>query len=771
MSFAYPHLLFLLLLPWLLLVLAYGIKKNRTTKWQRLVAHPLFNKLVTLPNKTRQLLALLLALLGFCCLIFALARPQWGEKSIQEFSRGRNLIIALDISRSMLTRDVQPSRLEQAKTATFDLLEALPEDKIGLILFSGEATLVVPLTLDHNAIKETLEQARYGWVSYGGTNFNDVLKTAFQAFDKIEGTHALVIISDGETTQPLSSDLVDTALEQHLIVLTAGIGTSNGDTIPDTKSPDGLYRDRQGNHIISKFNPESLQEIAKETKGTYISLSSGASIDSLVKDVTSRLDEKENGSSSRLIKGEYYAPFLLTGLILLLAALLISSQWTKKQAWSHSRTNSLPQWLLAFFSLALFSPSLQAQATAVAPSSTPRSETSSKEQPLYKELDKEASPKDKKELKLVSTRELFEPSDSLEKQAYQSFRKADNAFSAKNYPLALSLYSEALLSSDKDIQAAAHYNLANTLVEQTLQKWQAASQKTPPSPTPQAVAPSPLGALKKEQRAALQSLLEEALQNYAQTLKVQPKNKDALTNQKIAQDLLQKLKEEEQQQQEQNKDQQNQDQNKDQQKSDQNKDQQDKSQDQQNKDQQENKDQQKSDQNKDQQNQKDQSQDQQKNQDQQDKQNKDQQKSDQNKDQQDQQDKSQDQQNKDQQDQQNKDQKDQSQESQKDAAKNDTQNSPEQQNQDKNASDQKNSADQKQQEPQDQEPSDSENSEKKPKEEPQAGEEETPVPLTPEEEQKLNEKEARRILRERADIEKGNPFPYRSRNAPPAQDW
>ena len=255
MSFLYPHVLYALILPALLLIASGLLMRRRSRKWEELVSRDHVQELVVRPSVWKRLLTLTFGLLALCLLILALARPYSGTREVPTIHKGHNIMLAIDVSRSMLTRDVTPSRLERAKTAAFDLLDALPEDNFGLIIFSGEAHLLIPLTHDHSAVREAIEQLEFGWISYGGTNMKNVLQLALNTFkrDKGESTNALVILSDGEDTVNLDYNTALDARESKLIVIAAGIGTVNGDAIPDSSNPDGLYRDARGQHVISKL--------------------------------------------------------------------------------------------------------------------------------------------------------------------------------------------------------------------------------------------------------------------------------------------------------------------------------------------------------------------------------------------------------------------------------------------------------------------------------------------------------------------------------------
>lgn len=264
----------------------------------------------------------------FC--ILSIARPIDGYTEVKEVPKSRNILIAIDCSRSMLSKDASPSRLGRAKTAAYDLLDALPGDNFGIIIFSGESVLLMPLTHDHNALKETIEQLQFGWVSQGGTNLEKVVRLALQTFKRdkeADSKNALVILSDGEDTVNVTYKTAEAARQSKLIIVTAGIGTTIGTTIPDDNSPSGLYRDRRGQHVVSRLNPDSLQYLANQTDGQYVQLSDGAALNRFVKDIAERLDVTEGKEETRRIPNDRYIIFAVPALICLILTLIAGTRW------------------------------------------------------------------------------------------------------------------------------------------------------------------------------------------------------------------------------------------------------------------------------------------------------------------------------------------------------------------------------------------------------------------------------------------------------------
>ncbi|MDO5472765.1 MAG: VWA domain-containing protein, partial [Akkermansia sp.] len=331
MSFLYPYVLTALILPLLLGVVALVAHHRTRASWQQLVAPSHRADLVRQRPLRRTVLPVALGLLALTFTILAAARPINGYSELGAVSSGRNLIIALDVSRSMETTDVSPSRLEEARTAAYELINALPTDKIGLIVFSGEADLVVPLTYDHNALKETLYNVSRNWIGTGGTNFGLVLKRAMQDFERSapEGTNALVILSDGEDTMDTSAEIAREARSKNLLVITVGIGTAAGGAIPDAKGQNGLWQDADGKHVISKLNIARLREFAQATGGDFFTMNSGTDLAAFAREAAAKLDRHEENFSAGKAPNDLFEWFVIPALLLLIAAILLHTEWRR----------------------------------------------------------------------------------------------------------------------------------------------------------------------------------------------------------------------------------------------------------------------------------------------------------------------------------------------------------------------------------------------------------------------------------------------------------
>ncbi|HEY6504986.1 MAG TPA: VWA domain-containing protein [Chitinophagaceae bacterium] len=233
--------------------------------------------------------------------------------------KGIDVVIAMDVSKSMLAADLQPSRLERAKQFVGKLMTAMPNDRIGLVLFAGKAYMQMPLTTDHGAAQMFVSAAGPDAVPQQGTVISEALKMSANAFNTVERRFkAVVLISDGEDHD---ADAVSTAkdlAEQGMMINTVGIGSPEGAYIVDPVTGENK-KDETGNPVISKLNEEALKSIAENTNGTYIRLEGSDEAVEAVKKQLSQIESKAFGDVSLTNFKTYYWWFAGAMLILLLA--------------------------------------------------------------------------------------------------------------------------------------------------------------------------------------------------------------------------------------------------------------------------------------------------------------------------------------------------------------------------------------------------------------------------------------------------------------------
>src|SRR5947207_9469956 len=278
MSFGAPEWLWGLLLVPLLIALFLRAENRGLQRLQQFVSPRLLPQLAGTVNRPRRILRFGLQLLGLALAIISLAQPRWGYTFEDVKRKGLDLLIAVDTSRSMLSNDVQPNRLERVKLAAHDLINELQGDRIGLIAFAGRAFLQAPLTVDYDAAIESVNGLDTKTIPEGGTNISAAISLATQSFGKSAvGNRALVIFTDGEE---LSGDAVKnakTAADAGVRIFTIGVGTPSGSLIP-ISGEDGettFVKDSAGQVVKSKLDEKRLREAAQATGGFYLHLENG----------------------------------------------------------------------------------------------------------------------------------------------------------------------------------------------------------------------------------------------------------------------------------------------------------------------------------------------------------------------------------------------------------------------------------------------------------------------------------------------------------------
>ncbi|TNE68878.1 VWA domain-containing protein [bacterium] len=318
------HFLWLLLFIPLLIVAHIGLKKYWSTKIERYFKPELLKKLYKGPSAWMTNLRFTFSLAGLTCLIIALAGPKIGTEVREVQRRGVDVMIALDLSLSMKAEDVSPSRLDKAKYEISRLLERLKGDRVGLIVFTGEAWLQSPMTTDYSALRLFLNIIDTDQMPSSTTNFAEAMSTSIRAFEAIEkeskAAKVLLIISDGEDQGEPYGDELSEVVNKGISVYTLGIGTLEGGTIPmydENKRLIGYKRDRaSGTVVVSKLQPQTLSDIADKGNGDFYQIQRGSDgLDGFIQ----KIDQLEKGEFAR----QEYADFKNQYQYLTFAALLM----------------------------------------------------------------------------------------------------------------------------------------------------------------------------------------------------------------------------------------------------------------------------------------------------------------------------------------------------------------------------------------------------------------------------------------------------------------
>ncbi len=210
---------------------------------------------------------LLLAVIVFS--ILALSRPRWGFEWEEVKRKGIDILVVVDVSKSMLTQDVKPNRLERTKLAVKDLLRKLKGDRIGLMAFAGDAFLLCPLTVDYNGFMLSLNDLAPDIIPVGGTNIAKAVTEAMKGYDKTSNQYkAIIVVTDGDNLEGEPLKVAQKAKEEGIKIYTVGIGTQEGELIQIGNGE--FLKDEQGNYVKSRLNEKLLQQIALTTGGAYV---------------------------------------------------------------------------------------------------------------------------------------------------------------------------------------------------------------------------------------------------------------------------------------------------------------------------------------------------------------------------------------------------------------------------------------------------------------------------------------------------------------------
>ena len=307
----------LVLMPVLLVVFVIG-RKIRKRSLKRFGDPDILNQLMPFLSVNRPVLKFLFILFALVFIILGMARPQFGSKLEEIKRKGVEIVIALDVSNSMLAEDIQPNRLEKAKQAISRLVEKLADDKIGLIVFAGDAYVQIPITNDYASVKMFLSSINTLIVPKQGTAIGSAIDLGINSFSPDnEASKALILITDGEDHDDNAVSLASEAAENGIEIHTIGVGTPKGTPIPVYSDNQRSFRkDRQGNVVITKLNEKILQEITNAGNGSYIRATNNRLGLNMLFDQISALEKKEMETR---IYSEYDEKFqYMVGLALIL---------------------------------------------------------------------------------------------------------------------------------------------------------------------------------------------------------------------------------------------------------------------------------------------------------------------------------------------------------------------------------------------------------------------------------------------------------------------
>lgn len=312
--FESPIFLWLLwVIPLLVLIRFIGWRR-RKAKFKKLGDPVLLKELMPDISAYRPTVKFTLMLCALALLIIMVARPQMGSKISHDKRQGIETIICLDISNSMLAEDVAPSRLDKSKMLVENLVDKFSNDKIGLIVFAGDAFVQLPITSDYVSAKMFLQNITPSLIQSQGTNIAQAISLASKSFTQQEKVgRAIIVITDGENHEPGAKEAAESAKKQGINVYILGVGTSKGSPIP---LGSGEYMtDNSGNTIMTALNEDMCRELAQAGSGKYIHVDNTSDAERQLDDDISKL---QKGETDAVVYSEYDEQFQAFGLLVIL---------------------------------------------------------------------------------------------------------------------------------------------------------------------------------------------------------------------------------------------------------------------------------------------------------------------------------------------------------------------------------------------------------------------------------------------------------------------
>lgn len=327
--FESPQYLYLLLVLVALVAIHYYIVYRKKQQVKRFGDPDLTRQLFLGVSRWRPEVKFWLAMVALSSFVVALARPQFGTRLDTRERVGIEAIIALDVSNSMLAEDVKPNRLEKAKMMVSNMVDGMKDDKIGLVVFAGQAFVQLPITSDYVSAKMFLETISPAMISVQGTDVAEAINLSMRSFTQQEDvSRAIFVITDGEDNEGRAVEAAKKAASQGIRVYVLGIGNPGGAPIPIPGTGQYII-DEQGNTVVSKLSEEMCREIATAGNGSYIYVDNSSSAQKKLSEQLDRLSKAKMESQVYSEYDEQFQGFILIGLLLLLLDVLLLERESK----------------------------------------------------------------------------------------------------------------------------------------------------------------------------------------------------------------------------------------------------------------------------------------------------------------------------------------------------------------------------------------------------------------------------------------------------------
>lgn len=311
------YLYLLILIPVLVLVRLYGLRK-RKAQLKRFGDPELLKSLMPDVSYSRRELKFWLLMSALALVIVMLARPQMGTKISQEQRRGIEVVLALDISNSMKAEDVQPSRLARSKMMIENLVDNFNDDKVGLVVFAGDAFVQLPITSDYVSAKMFLQSIDPSLIASQGTNLAEAIDLSSRSFTKQEKVgRAIIVITDGEDHEGGAVEAAKRAKKNGMRVFVLGVGSPKGTPVPDGNG--GYMKDNTGQEVMSALNEDMCKQVAEAGGGAYIHVENN---NIAQKQLDNEIAKLQKGDIMNVVYSEYDEQFQAVAILLLLVLVI-----------------------------------------------------------------------------------------------------------------------------------------------------------------------------------------------------------------------------------------------------------------------------------------------------------------------------------------------------------------------------------------------------------------------------------------------------------------
>jgi Ca-activated chloride channel family protein len=332
--FANPYLLYVLLLIPVLSVIFYITRRARQKAIAQIGDQSLMQQLMPDASDARPVIKFVMLMLILASVTLGLARPQFGSRLQEVKRKGIEIMIALDVSNSMNAQDIQPSRLQRSKQAIAKLVEKLNDDRIGLVVFAGDAYTQIPITTDYVSAKMFLNNISTGIVPVQGTAIGKAIEQSIRSFPaNSELQKAIIIITDGENHEDNPVEMAKLAADKGILVFTLGMGLPEGAPIPlGAENAQNFKKDQSGQVVISKLDETTLQQIAAAGGGMYVRANNTQAGLNTLFDRINSLSRKEYDSKIYSDYDDQFQYFFAFALIILIADFILlerKNKWLK----------------------------------------------------------------------------------------------------------------------------------------------------------------------------------------------------------------------------------------------------------------------------------------------------------------------------------------------------------------------------------------------------------------------------------------------------------